>query len=129
MSDSMVQLWTNYAGIISAVIAVILFGYPIWRWFAIKRQEAYARQFDVYHKIVQELVDAPPGVTMRVHRQIAIIYELRHFRKYYPASYRIAKSLHQSWSALNAHPDLLSELTLAQAFFKAKKRYWVSLDE
>lgn len=130
MSDAVLQVWTNYAGIISAIVAVVLFGYPIWRWFAIKRQEASARQFDIYHKMIQELVEPAPGGTMRVQRQMAVIYELRNFRSYYPASYRITKSLHHSWSAgVNIFPDLLTELVLAQAFFKRKKRWWVNLDK
>lgn len=120
-------LLTNYSGIGSFLVALIVFAYPIWKWFKVRKQEADARQFDVYHRILKELVDTP---TPRVHRQMGAIYELRNFPKYFPISYRIVVSLHTSWSVSHAgHQDILDELILAKKFFEKQSRGGVNLLE
>jgi len=83
-------------------LTIILAAIPII-WAAIqylwaKKQEIKHRQFETYHNLIKSLVQREnPDQPMMLDRQIAIIFELRNYKSYYPVSLRILIGLKETW--------------------------------
>lgn len=71
-----------------ALIFVIIGGIFAWIKF---REYVKDKRFVTYHKLIDELVDekSHPSGKLMLDRQIAIIYELRNFPKYYKVTHRM----------------------------------------
>ena len=119
----LIPIWTWITSNIT-VLGVILGATPtIWAIFQFiynKRDEANRQQFETYHSLIKQLVEPEsPNTPMRLDRQIAIIFELRNFKRYYPVTLRILKGLKTDWSKNALQPNLprmLEELDLAIEF-------------
>ena len=82
-------------GIFGAVFTAI---WSIIRYMLERRRKARAREFDVFHRLIKELVsgDSGNGETkseIKLDRQAAIVFELRNFPRYYEFTCRTMKSL------------------------------------
>jgi len=78
---------TALAGVFAAALAAL-------RYFMERSRDARWKEFETYHKMVKDLVE--PEVKdgeMRIDRQCALIYEFRFFRRYYPQTLRMLKTL------------------------------------
>ena len=103
---------------LSAFGAASAFVWSIAQFLLQRRRESRERQFETYHRLVKELVSPDPGTgTTWIDRQAAVVFELRHFPRYYEFTERMLKGLKESWGK---NPELgwprLSEeidLTLA----------------
>src|SRR5262249_36211256 len=95
-------------GILGAAIAFV---WSTIQQIAQRRAEAREREFQNFHKLVKELVspDSESGSTW-VDRQAAIVFELRHFPRYYEFSERMLLGLKTTWC--DCHPRLLTEIDL-----------------
>jgi len=105
------------------VLSVILAAIPIiWgsiSYIKIKKKEADYLQFKTYHDLIQQLVEPEkPGSAMFIDRQIAVIFELRYFKKYYPVSLRILKGLKESWTKSGVNLRLSQELDMTINFLE-----------
>ena len=61
---------------------------------SIKGADQRERHFLAYHKLIQQLVEREePDQPMRIDRQIAVIFELRNFKEYFPVTLRILRGL------------------------------------
>jgi hypothetical protein len=68
---------------LGALGATITFIWPVYQFFSNKRREAEHRQFEVFHRLIKELVEPPgPNQPLYIDRQAAIIFELRFFPRY-----------------------------------------------
>ena len=79
-----------------------------------RRAEAREREFQAFHKLVKELVspDSADGM-MRLDRQAAVVFELRHFPRYYEFTERMLLGLLQVWARdPNFQPRLRAEIEL-----------------
>lgn len=102
--------------VLGAVGAVVQF---VW----IRQGEARKTTFETYHRLIKELVEGErPDATMFVDRQVAVVFELRRFRRYRDVSLRIFRGLRQTptWAA---HPRLAEEIDLAIADLE-RLRWW-----
>ena len=81
-----------------------------------RRAEADERQFQAFHNIVEKVVSPQPtGGLFYFDRQAAVIFELRHFPRYYEFTERLLTRLRKKWAA-EATPNtqvLLEEVDLA----------------
>ena len=114
-------IWTWLSTSALALSSVILAAIPIlWGAFSyilIKKKEAEYLQFKTYHDLIRQLVEPEkPGSAIYLDRQIAIIFELREFKKYYPVTLRILQGLKETWTKSDASPRLRKELDLALEF-------------
>lgn len=99
--------------------------------FAInKRAENQRQRFETYHDLIKRLVVGDSHADpFYADRQIAVAYELRRFREYFPVTRRILEGLQQSWQQSpnkGAH-RVLSELSLTIAYIDSKKcslKFW-----
>lgn len=117
----------------AAAIGVLIAAAPIvWGVvvFGLSRRAESARfRFETYHNLIKQLVDREtPEQTMKLDRQVAIIFELRHFRHYRPVTRRILLGLKEHWASNEYGPAdkrarLLREVDLTLADLK---RSWFS---
>jgi hypothetical protein len=106
-------------GTIGAAIAFI---FGVYKFQAERKAIFYWKEFEVYHKLVKELVEPPSEKgAMYVDRQAAVMYELRNFKRYYPYSLRMLKGLRVKWAAVpNQFTRLIEELDLTVEFLEKK---------
>jgi hypothetical protein len=114
----------TYGTQLSAIGAAIVFGFGVYKFQVERQTELFWKEFEVYHKLVKELVEPPEqGAPIYVDRQAAIIYEMRNFERYYPFTLRMLEGLNQEWaSASNLHPRLLKEIRLTIEHLKSSNQ-------
>ncbi len=123
----MTAVW-HWLGDNGTALGVVLAALPIlWavvQFIRIKRAEDRRVQFTTFHDLVKQLVQAEAAdQAMRIDRQIAVIFELRSFKPYYPVTLRILKGLKKDWAGF-AQPGpgdrLMTEIDLAIADIENK---------
>ena len=84
-----------------AVWAIIriaaIYGTAVWaiiQFVVIYARDARNREFETFHRLVKELVEPgeKSGVTY-IDRQCAVVFELRHFKRYHEFTERMLKGL------------------------------------
>ena len=96
----------------------IAFLFSIYKYYINRKTELYWKEFEIYHKLLKDLVQ--PEVengTMYQDRQVAIIFELKNFKRYYPISEKILKELRKTW--INSH-RLVEEIDLTLEHIRCK---------
>src|SRR5215469_1638746 len=64
-----------------------------------RKHEAREHEFETYHRLVKELVSPDTsGAPMWLDRQGAVVFELRHFPRYYEFTERMLEGLKIKWS-------------------------------
>jgi hypothetical protein len=95
--------WLNAnAQVLSLVLTIVIAVIPaIWtfvRYLKLKSRELEHERFKIYHALIKELTQPDsPGQPMSMDRQIAIVYELRHFDEYGELTLRILEGLNEMW--------------------------------
>ncbi|MDR6964047.1 hypothetical protein [Shewanella putrefaciens] len=117
--------WINNNGSgLGVVLVLIPLAWAVFTYLSVKRQELKEQRFQAYHKLIQSLVERERiEIPMSLDRQIAIIFELRNFKEYFPVTLRIFKGLKESWAEYG--PDkkrerLHEELNLAINYIEKK---------
>ncbi len=114
MHQLIAWLSSNTAAL-SILGAAIAFIWSTTQQIAQRRAEADERQFQAFHKIVEQVVSPDPkGGLHYVDRQAAVIFELRHFPRYYDFTERLLVRLKEKWEA-NPEPHahvLIEEIAL-----------------
>ena len=87
---------TELASFITLTIAGVTLMWQIVQFFLNKNTEAKSRQFEVYHRLIKELVE-PGDKANYIDRQCAVVFELRHFKRYRELTARILKGLREDW--------------------------------
>jgi len=111
-----------------AALVVLVAAIPIvwqaWQYFDQKRLELKDRRFNTYHDLIRRLVESDtPQQSLRLDRQIAVVYELRNFPEYKEVTLRILDGLRKDWSELESTPRrLLDEIDLALAYLRGSKK-------
>lgn len=123
MADIVTWLGSNAAGI-GVVIAVLpIVGAGI-QFILSRRTEEKRRAFDTYHGLIKQLVESEnPQTPMRLDRQIAVIFELRHFKLYYPVTLRIMRGLKNDWGHIELAANrtrLMEEIDLTIAYIEKR---------
>lgn len=110
--ELVLNLLIKYGSALSAVGAVCVFFWTIIQFLSVRSSEAKSREFEVFHRLIKELVE-PPSVdgALYVDRQCAIMFELRFFPRYYPLTKRTLVGLQNKWSTLEgSYARLLEEV-------------------
>lgn len=114
----------NYTVLISIGVSFVTFVWTVYQYLDTKKRDQDLKEFENYHKLIKELVQpekTEKGEVLYVDRQAAIIFELRHFKRYYPFSYRTLMGLKEKWEKVpNQFPRLLDELDRTIDFLKNK---------
>lgn len=100
---------------ISAFGAAVAFAWSAIQFILVRRHEQRTHEFETYHRLIKELVQ--PDATSQstwIDRQVAVVFELRNFPRYYPVTVRILNNLRSKF-VLDPEfrwPYLLTELDL-----------------
>ena len=98
MIVSILEFIKDYGTQLSAIGAMFAFIFGIYKYQIERKTTLFWKEFEVFHKLIKELVEPETqGQTMKLDRQIAIVFELRNYTRYYPVSLRILKGLKGSW--------------------------------
>ena len=94
IKDNQIQIY------VLGVTITFLFG--VYKFYIRRKTELYWKEFEIYHKLLKDLVQ--PEVengSVYLDRQVAIIFELKNFKRYYPISEKILKELRKKWISNN----------------------------
>ncbi len=100
---------------LAAFGGVCTFIWAAYQWVLQRRDDRRRDRFVTFHKLVKELVqgDGPDDQEPQIylHRQMAIVFELRRFQGYRPVTLRILEHLRDGVAA--RHPPLMAEIKCA----------------
>jgi hypothetical protein len=103
--------------ILAAVGGALAFFWPVYQFFAVRKRDAANREFETFHRLVRELVEPDEKTkTLYVDRQAAIIFELRHFKRYHEFTKRMLSGLREAWKDKPNGSRLLQEIDLTISF-------------
>jgi hypothetical protein len=105
-------------GTIVTLLAVL---FPSVQYVLTKKSEDKKHTFAAYHKLIGDLVDTP---NPKLDRQIAIIFELRNFKDYFPVSIRLLEGIKEDWINQEIKPRIFKEIDLTVNYMKNKM--WLS---
>lgn len=102
--------WLSQNAVAVSILLVLI---PATLAFAknleLRNKQLQHRRFVIYHQLIRELVQGDsPEATPMLDRQIAIVFELRHFPEYFELTQRLLEGLEQAW----AKPRILTEIGL-----------------
>ena len=112
---------TNAAGL-TLIITLIAGVYKFWQFVNIKKEEGRQRDFENYHDLIERLVvdrkesDGRPFIDV----QIASVYELRNFKRYYTATKIILERIKNRLKDKPEQKDLVEELGRTIEFINKK---------
>jgi len=116
-------LSSNTIGL-SIIGAIIAFIWPVVQFVITRRRDLQFREFETYHRLIKELVspDSQDKVTW-IDRQAAVVFELRHFPRYFEFSARTLRGLRSKWTAdpKFVYPRLIEEVDLTLKFLDQKR--------
>jgi hypothetical protein len=113
--------WLSSGLSVGAVGAAVAFVISAFQFLSVRKRESREREFNQYHLLIEHLVssDEKSGV-LKLDRQIAIVFELRHFPRYYECTQRILTGLKQSWGRPQEHSRLIEEIDLTLEYIRKK---------
>ena len=119
--EAILEFLKLYGNQSSAVVAALAFSFGIYKFQAERKTTLFWKEFEVYHKLVKELVEPSAKGALYVDRQAAVMFEIRNFKRYYPFSLRMLKGLREKWEGVpDQYPRLLDELKLTIEFMERK---------
>ncbi|MDR3366591.1 MAG: hypothetical protein LBO71_06460 [Prevotellaceae bacterium] len=98
----------NWVSVITSMLAIIGGIGTIYQYFDKKTEERRWKEFEVYHSLIEKLSNM--SNTTGMDSQIAIVNELRYFKRYDQLSLRILNGLKKSWAANTKVGRLLDEI-------------------
>ena len=90
-----------------AATSLVILIYPAFKYVRIRREDRQNREFETYHALVKTAVgDTENNTNMYTDRQIAAIYELRNYNRYYEVTERILNNLKDAIKSRPTHNEL-----------------------
>jgi hypothetical protein len=112
--------WLSSGLSIGAVGAAIAFVVSVFQFLSVRKRESREREFDKYHWLIEHLVSPDEKGSIFLDRQIAIVFELRHFPRYYESTERILSGLKNAWSGRDEFSRLLAEMDLTLVYIRRR---------
>lgn len=110
---SILEFIKNYGTQLSAVGAMIAIIFGIYKYQIERKTTLFWKEFEVFHKLIKELVEPEiQDQLMKLDRQIAIVFELQNYKRYYPVSLRILKGLKSTCDEVK-HKRLIDEIDIS----------------
>jgi hypothetical protein len=113
--------WITSGLNVGAVGAAIAFAFSVFQFVAVRRRESLDKEFDKYHLLIERLVSPNQAGVSYLDRQIATVFELRHFPRYFECTERILTGLKEAWGGNPAWSRLLQEMDLTLAFIRSHR--------
>lgn len=113
--NDMFDLITKNAAALSIIGAAVAFMWSIVQFVLVRKRDERHREFEIYHRLVKELVEPDPeSKVIWIDRQAAVMFELRGFKRYHEFTLRTLLGLRKKWTndPEFTFPRLLEELDL-----------------
>jgi hypothetical protein len=120
MSNTVAWLLAHGVGA-TGVGTAIAFVFSVFQFLSVRKRESREREFEKYHWLIEHLVSPGEKGALFLDRQIAIVFELRHFPRYYECTERIFSGLQQSWGNDKNTERLIQEIDLTLKHIEARK--------
>jgi len=118
-----VSFLSTYGAGLGVLGAAVAFVWSVWQFFDVRRRDFKNREFETYHRLIKELVQPDKDLGIFLDRQIAIVFELRHFDRYREVSARLLKGLKELWGTdIPKHKRLLEEIDLTLNHLKVREK-------
>jgi hypothetical protein len=97
----MLNWLTSNATALAILLAALTFVWPVVQFILVRRKEQRTHEFEAFHRLIKELV-SPDSDTQStwLDRQMAVVFELRHFPRYYQVTVRILSGLREQWGSI-----------------------------
>ena len=97
---SLVRWLSSNTAALSILGAALAFVWSTYQQVTQRKAEARERDFQAFHKLIKELVAPDPESKVSwLDRQAAVVFELRHFPRYYEFTERTLKGLKEKWTS------------------------------
>ncbi len=123
--------WLSAHGVgATGVGAAVAFVFSVYQFLSVRKRESRQKEFDQYHSLIEKLVSPRQGQSqVFLDQQIAVVFELRNFPRYFELTERILSGLRNSWLQMQdwANYDrLIQELGLTLRYIQdyRRRRIW-----
>ncbi|HKV82118.1 MAG TPA: hypothetical protein VJP02_28475 [Candidatus Sulfotelmatobacter sp.] len=113
--------WLSSGLSLGAVGAAIAFVVSAFQFLSVRKRESRQQEFDKYHWLIERLVQPDEKGVVFLDKQIAVVFELRHFPRYYECTERILTGLRAAWNQPEAFSRLLREIDLTIQYISERK--------
>jgi len=120
MNDFVAWLFAHGLSV-TGVGTAIAFVFSVFKFLSVRKRESQEREFNKYHLLIKRLVSPGERDIIFLDQQIAAVFELRHFPRYYECTERILSGLQQSWLNIGGIERLIQEIGFTLAYIKKKK--------
>jgi len=102
---------------LATILAVCMGAFQLIKYLDVRSRTSRDSDFEHYHKLIKELVEpATSNGSMKMDRQIAIIFELKNFPRYLRNSVRVLRHLKATWGTEQINEPLIAEIDLSLEF-------------
>jgi hypothetical protein len=123
--------WLSSHGVsLTGVGAAVAFVFSVYQFLSVRKRESRQKEFDQYHSLIEKLVSPRQGQgQMFLDQQIAVVFELRNFPRYFELTERMLAGLHNSWLQTPGwvnYDRLIQELGLTLQYIRnyERRRVW-----
>jgi hypothetical protein len=89
-----ITLITQNVVALGVIGAAISFSWSVIQFILVRQKEFREKKFEAYHRLVKELVSPDPETkVLWLDRQAAVVFELRHFPRYFEYTFRLLNQL------------------------------------
>ena len=89
--------WLSARGVSATGVAAGVFS--VYQFLSVRKRESQQREFDQYHSLVEKLVSPGAGKPqLFMDQQIAVVFELRNFPRYFELTERMLEGLKRAWT-------------------------------
>lgn len=118
---ALLSLFGKYGTQLAAFGAAIAFAFTVYRFRAEKSEAHYWKEFEVFHRLVADLVrPRSKDEDMYQDQQAAIVFELRSFPRHAEFTLRMLNGVRESWRG-EGHERLMKEIELSIEFLSARR--------
>jgi hypothetical protein len=118
--ELLLEILKLYREPLSTIGVSLAFVFGVYKFQSERQTVLFWKEFEVYHKLVKELVQPSDNGAMYVDRQAVIMFEMLNFNRYYPYSLRMLKGLRENWASVPNQLRLIEELELTIAHIESK---------
>ena len=116
--NEFLELIKNYGAVIGVISAAVTFIWSVIQFSLVRASEARYREFETFHKLIKEITEVH---NTNNYRQIAALFELRFYPRYFPITLRILKStMEQSGDKSNTSSEMAKEVSMLISFIEMR---------
>lgn len=124
MNEFFTQIGNFFQSIQGVITVIVVIIGGVWQYWRFVKEW----NFKNYHQLIKELNQSDtPNEPIKLYRQVAVVYELRNYPRYFSVSGRILQGWLDSRSeeSKKNFPSLFKEMELSVEFMN--KNFWARL--